>query len=74
MIATASLCQLQKGVSRERSHKDKCVNVLGEPANFLDVGGSVQEDQVKEAFRIISGDSRYGAFSPKSLSSMFCPS
>lgn len=28
----------------------------GEPANFLDVGGSVQEHQVKEAFRIISGD------------------
>jgi len=28
----------------------------GEPANFLDVGGSVQEDQVKEAFRIITED------------------
>merc|ERR1712066_688330 len=28
----------------------------GEPANFLDVGGSVQEHQVKEAFRIISED------------------
>merc|ERR1712079_541233 len=26
----------------------------GEPANFLDVGGSVQEHQVKEAFRIIT--------------------
>jgi succinyl-CoA synthetase beta subunit len=33
----------------------------GEPANFLDVGGSVQEHQVKEAFRIISGDSRVKA-------------
>ena len=28
----------------------------GEPANFLDVGGGVQESQVKEAFRIISED------------------
>merc|ERR1711872_818685 len=28
----------------------------GEPANFLDVGGSVQEHQVKEAFRIITED------------------
>merc|ERR1719278_2187278 len=28
----------------------------GEPANFLDVGGNVQEDQVKEAFRIITED------------------
>eukprot|EP00127_Corallochytrium_limacisporum_P004067 Clim_evm12s157 gene=Clim_evmTU12s157 len=28
----------------------------GVPANFLDVGGSVKEDQVKEAFQIISDD------------------
>jgi len=28
----------------------------GEPANFLDVGGGVQENQVTEAFRIISSD------------------
>jgi succinyl-CoA synthetase beta subunit len=28
----------------------------GEPANFLDCGGGVQEHQVKEAFRIISED------------------
>ena len=28
----------------------------GEPANFLDVGGGVQEQQVTEAFRIISED------------------
>merc|ERR1712183_783402 len=28
----------------------------GEPANFLDVGGSVQEHQVKEAFRITEDD------------------
>lgn len=33
----------------------------GEPANFLDVGGSVQENQVKEAFRIISEDSKVKA-------------
>jgi len=26
----------------------------GEPANFLDVGGGVQESQVTEAFRILS--------------------
>lgn len=28
----------------------------GSPANFLDVGGSVQEDQVYQAFRILSED------------------
>lgn len=33
----------------------------GEPANFLDVGGSVQEDQVKEAFRIITEDDKVKA-------------
>ena len=30
----------------------------GEPANFLDVGGSATAEQVKEAFRIISSDKR----------------
>ena len=29
----------------------------GEPANFLDVGGSVQTQQVTEAFRILSSGS-----------------
>merc|ERR1712168_1357004 len=33
----------------------------GEPANFLDVGGSVQEDQVKEALRIITEDDKVKA-------------
>ncbi|XP_066995304.2 succinate--CoA ligase [GDP-forming] subunit beta, mitochondrial [Anabrus simplex] len=33
----------------------------GEPANFLDVGGSVQENQVYEAFRIISSDTNVKA-------------
>lgn len=33
----------------------------GEPANFLDVGGGVQENQVKEALRIISEDSKVKA-------------
>jgi len=33
----------------------------GEPANFLDVGGSVQEGQVKEAFRIITEDANVKA-------------
>lgn len=28
----------------------------GQPANFLDVGGSVQEEQVYHAFRIITSD------------------
>lgn len=28
----------------------------GEPANFLDVGGSVKEEQVKAAFQIITSD------------------
>lgn len=29
----------------------------GDPANFLDVGGNVKEDQVKAAFRILTSDS-----------------
>lgn len=33
----------------------------GEPANFLDVGGSVQQDQVIEAFKIIVSDPRVQA-------------
>merc|ERR1712179_68173 len=33
----------------------------GEPANFLDVGGGVQEHQVREAFRIISEDAKVKA-------------
>ncbi|CAG0917365.1 unnamed protein product [Notodromas monacha] len=33
----------------------------GNPANFLDVGGSVQEDQVYEAFRLLTSDSRVEA-------------
>jgi len=33
----------------------------GDPANFLDVGGNVQEHQVKEAFRIITGDDKVKA-------------
>lgn len=30
----------------------------GEPANFLDVGGSVKEDQVKAAFNILTSDQK----------------
>jgi succinyl-CoA synthetase beta subunit len=33
----------------------------GEPANFLDVGGSASEEQVREAFRIITSDPRVKA-------------
>jgi len=33
----------------------------GDPANFLDVGGNVQEEQVKEAFRIITEDDKVKA-------------
>merc|ERR1711868_48428 len=33
----------------------------GEPANFLDVGGGVQEHQVREAFRIIAEDPKVKA-------------
>ena len=28
----------------------------GEPANFLDVGGSVNETQISHAFRILTSD------------------
>ena len=33
----------------------------GDPANFLDVGGSATEEQVKEAFKIITADTRVKA-------------
>ena len=33
----------------------------GNPANFLDVGGGATSQQVKEAFRIISSDSKVQA-------------
>ena len=33
----------------------------GDPANFLDVGGGATESQVKEAFRILLGDSKVEA-------------
>src|SRR5207245_4724700 len=33
----------------------------GEPANFLDVGGGANKDQVTEAFRILLGDLRVKA-------------
>ena len=33
----------------------------GEPANFLDVGGSANEKQVTEAFKILNGDNRVTA-------------
>ena len=33
----------------------------GEPANFLDVGGGANKDQVTEAFRIILADTRVKA-------------
>ena len=33
----------------------------GEPANFLDVGGGANKDQVTEAFRILLGDPKVKA-------------
>lgn len=33
----------------------------GEPANFLDVGGNVKEDQVTEAFKLLSSDKQVQA-------------
>eukprot|EP01129_Flabellula_baltica_P016181 TRINITY_DN8503_c0_g1_i1.p1 TRINITY_DN8503_c0_g1~~TRINITY_DN8503_c0_g1_i1.p1 ORF type:complete len:435 (+),score=133.11 TRINITY_DN8503_c0_g1_i1:33-1307(+) len=33
----------------------------GEPANFLDIGGSANEDQVREAFKILTDDPRVQA-------------
>lgn len=32
----------------------------GKPANFLDLGGGVQERQVYEAFKLLTADSRVG--------------
>lgn len=34
----------------------------GEPANFLDVGGSVSEDQVYHAFQILTSDPQVSHF------------
>lgn len=34
----------------------------GDPANFLDVGGGAQPEQVAEAFKIISSDPRVNLF------------
>ena len=33
----------------------------GSPANFLDVGGGATANQVKEAFKIITGDPKVNA-------------
>lgn len=32
----------------------------GKPANFLDLGGGVQERQVYEAFKLLTADSKVG--------------
>lgn len=32
----------------------------GKPANFLDLGGGVQEKQVYEAFKLLTADSKVG--------------
>ena len=34
----------------------------GNPANFLDVGGMVQEEQVYQAFRILTSDENVSVF------------
>ena len=34
----------------------------GAPANFLDVGGGATSQQVKEAFKIITGDPKVNSF------------
>lgn len=34
----------------------------GEPANFLDVGGNVKEDQVLQAFNIILSGNYFSSF------------
>lgn len=33
----------------------------GEPANFLDVGGGVQENQIKAAFKLLTSDTKVNA-------------
>ena len=53
---------LVKGAGLALATMDIIMGVYGgEPANFLDVGGSVQEHQVKEAFRIITEDDKVKA-------------
>lgn len=39
----------------------------GEPANFLDVGGGASTSAVKEAFKIITSDSRVGSHNIDSI-------
>ncbi len=34
----------------------------GKPANFLDVGGGVSEQQVLDAFKILKSDAQVGLF------------
>ncbi len=41
----------------------------GEPANFLDVGGGVSEDQVLRAFKLLTKDPQVGVPSIASISS-----
>ena len=42
----------------------------GSPANFLDVGGGVTEEQVFHAFKLLTGDSNVKGAYRKSLNTM----
>lgn len=39
----------------------------GEPANFLDVGGGVNEDQVFKAFKLLTNDPKVHMYMPYRL-------
>ena len=61
-MATMDIIKLYGGGKNNDDSWNKNNHVYySEPANFLDVGGSVQEHQVKEAFRIITEDDKVKA-------------
>lgn len=58
---TGNIGCLVNGAGLAMSTMDIVKHHGGEPANFLDVGGGANKDQVTEAFRIILSDSRVKA-------------
>jgi succinyl-CoA synthetase beta subunit len=52
---------LVNGAGLAMATMDICKLYGGEPANFLDVGGSATEQQVTQAFKILQGDSKVKA-------------
>ena len=56
IAATIFCCFSVNGAGLAMATMDIIKLHKGEPANFLDVGGGASEDQVKQAFRILTMD------------------